>query len=140
MTFKEHVTALFVAGWAFFSPVHSLMTMTGALVILDLFTGIWKALKLEEKITSFRLRQTVTKGLGYMTAIVVAFILDRLTESDTMVSRTVAGLIALVEAKSCSENLHVITGLNLWSAILAKIQPSKDQPPSPPSPPASPEA
>lgn len=119
--------SLVIMFWAFLAPIHSLLMITGTLVLIDTITGIWKAAKLKEKITSYRLRQTITKGAAYMLAILVSLLLDIVTGSAGMISRTVGGLIAMVEAKSCFENLRVITNIDIWKAILEKIQPPKDQ-------------
>lgn len=119
-----------IAFWTFVAPIHTLLALTGSLVFIDLITGIWKALKLKEKVTSFKLRQTITKGAAYMFALLVAIILEKATGGGEMISRTVGGLVALVEAKSCFENLGAITDIDIWKAVLTKIQPPKDPPQS----------
>lgn len=123
---KEYILGLVVMFWAFLAPIHGLLLITGALVLIDLATGIWKAVKLKEKVTSYKFRQTITKGAAYMLAILVALLLDTVMGTGGMVSRTVGGLIALSETKSCLENLGAITNIDLWKAVLTKLQPPKD--------------
>lgn len=128
LTTRDFILGIVVMFWAFLAPIHSLLLITGSLVIIDLITGIWKAITLKEKITSYKLRQTITKGAAYMIAILVGLLLDTVTGSAAMISRTVGGLVALVEAKSCFENLGMITNIDIWKAVLDKLQPPKDPP------------
>lgn len=125
--FRDYLIGLVVMFWAFLAPVTTFIHLIGVLVLIDLFTGLWKALRKKEKITSYGLRATVSKSLAYMLSIIVAFVLDRILGSDDLLSsRTVGGLIGCVETKSVLENLAEITGINLWSAILEKLRPSKE--------------
>lgn len=126
---KEYLIYLLAMFWAFIQPVHGLMFAVGALVMLDLVTGLVKAYKSKtDKISSRRMRETVGKSVLYMIAVLAGFFLDYITELG-MAARAIAGLVAIVECKSVLENIEEVTGLNLWAAIADKFKPpAKDEP------------
>lgn len=102
-------------------PIRSTMVAVGFLVIADLITGIWASAKEKKKITSHRLRRTVIKTLAYMSAVLVAFILEKYLMDDMPITKVVSGLIGITEGKSFFENLKRITGIDFWSQILTKL-------------------
>ncbi len=98
---------------SYFTPAVPLMFSIGCLVLLDLATGIQKAKKLNEEVTSKKMRPTVTKGIGYMCAILAAHAFENVVPGlESM--KIVAGLIAVIEVKSLDENIRVITGKSLF--------------------------
>ena len=103
---------------AFLAPIHTFMIAVGVLITIDLATGLWRASKRKEKISSKGLRRTITKMFAYQGAIITAFLLESVFLGDIIpVVRIVAGFIAITEGKSIYENLGVITGLDFWSLI-----------------------
>lgn len=107
-------------------PVKPLMLGVGILVLMDMILGVWAAKKRREKITSKKLRNTVTKGVAYQLGIITGFMLDSIIQTDNvLIARAVASLVGIVEAKSAFENLHIITGVNVWTAILEKMKPAQ---------------
>jgi hypothetical protein len=113
---------------ALLAPIHSLMIATGVLIFMDLFTGLWRAIKVKEPITSNGLRRTVTKLLAYQLAIITAWIMQTYLMVDFIPPvKIVASVIAITEAKSILENLSKISGTDLWSLLLEKFQGSKDK-------------
>jgi phage-related holin len=111
--------------WAFLAPIHTLIMATGALVLFDLVTGIAKAVKAKEKVTSNRMRHTVTKGMMYQIAILAAYMLDVVIGMEQVAARVVAGVICMVECKSVLENVNVMTGINMWESVLNALKPPK---------------
>jgi len=126
---KEYAVNLMVMFWAFIQPIHGLMFAVGALVTLDMVTGLVKAYKSKtDKISSRRMRETVGKSALYMMAVLAGFLLDYITELG-LAARAIAGVIAIVECKSVLENIEEVTGLNLWAAIADRFKPpAKDEP------------
>jgi phage-related holin len=107
-----------------------LLTATLCLVGIDLVTGVAKAVKAGgwASIRSRRLRETIGKGFLYLLAILSAFLLDYVVGLD-IAARAVAGVIALTEVKSILENVTEMTGVNVISALLAKLKPPPAEPP-----------
>lgn len=101
------------------------MLAVGTLVMADFVAGIWASAKRKQKITSRRMRETVSKSIAYQMAIIIGFILDGLIgTTDVFIARVIAALIGLVEAKSVFESLTAITGLDFWAVIMEKIKPT----------------
>ena len=98
---------------SYFTPIFPLMFSIGLLIMLDFFTGIQKARKLGEEITSKKMRPTITKGLGYMASILAAHVFEHVVPG-LETTKIVTGLIAVIELKSLDENLRVITGKSLF--------------------------
>lgn len=78
------------------------------------------ARKRGEEITSKKMRPTVTKGIGYMIAILVAHVFEQHFIQGFDAMKIVAGLIAFIEVKSLDENFRVITGKSLFKQFLKK--------------------
>lgn len=123
MNFKEYALTGLGMVWAFLAPVQILMIATGALVLFDMITGIAKALKGKQKVSSNRMRHTITKGLAYQVAILTGFLLDTVMGLDMVASRVIAGVVCVVEAKSVLENVETITGTSIWKALIDKLKP-----------------
>lgn len=106
-------------------PISASMEAVCALVVADLFTGIWAAKKRGEQITSWGMRKTVSKILAYELAIVLAYVLEVNFLTLLPAVKTIAGFIAATEFKSALENLSNITGVNLAEAAKGLIQGTK---------------
>lgn len=93
-------------------------------VFVDLITGIWKAFKIKDKITSKALRRTIEKLLTYFLVILLAKLFDehvlqiKVVELHTIV----AGIIFLVEFKSVTENMAEITGNKVFTKIYDVVE------------------
>jgi len=93
------------------------MITVGFLVLGDLITGIWASVKRGETFSSAKLRQTITKTLGYQLAIVLSYVTESQLMPEIPVLKVVAGLIASTELVSALENLASITGVPLAEAV-----------------------
>lgn len=124
-----HVTIVKIIGWigVFLFPIKATMFAVGALIIVDLFTGVWAAIKRDENITSNGFRRTVSKVIAYQLAIITSFIIDKYfaVGFGIEVVKIVAGLVAMTEFKSIMENISSITKLDLWKQILKQTQGQK---------------
>lgn len=110
------------------APIRASMGAVCFLVIADLFTGIWAAVKRGEKFTSWGLRKTASKILAYEIAIVLAYVMETTFIPELPVMKGIAGFISGVELKSNLENLSRITGLDLWQAARGLLQGTKLNP------------
>lgn len=111
------IAAYFVS---YFSPAFPMMMAIGFILVADFITGIMAAQKRGEEISSKKMRPTITKGIGYMMAILVAHIFQKNFLVDIEVLKIVSGLIAFIEVKSLDENFRDITGKSLFKQFLKK--------------------
>jgi len=111
------VAAYFIS---YFSPAFPLMLAIGFFLVMDFITGIMAAQKRGEEILSKKMRPTITKGIGYMVAILVAHVFQKNFLTDIEVLKIVSGLIAFIEVKSLDENFRDITGKSLFKQFLKK--------------------
>jgi hypothetical protein len=108
----------FLAGLAVFLPIKELMLTIGFLVGADMVVGIWKALKLKQRIRSRRMSDTITKLLLYQIAIMSGFLIETFIISELIpITKLVATVIAVIEFKSIIESIESVTGKDLWSRI-----------------------
>jgi hypothetical protein len=108
----------FLAGLAVFLPIKELMLTIGFLVGADMVVGIWKALKLKQRIRSRRMSDTITKLLLYQIAIMSGFLIETFIISELIpITKLVATVIAVIEFKSIIESIESVTGKDLWSKI-----------------------
>lgn len=76
------------------------------MMLADLITGLWKAFKTDDKITSSKLRNTTSKTVVYFLVLLIGGCLSTLGEES--VGLLFAVFIGLVEGISILENLSVI--------------------------------
>lgn len=100
-----------------------ILTTMVIFVFVDLITGIWKSIKLKSTITSKALRSTLEKILGYFFVIILAKLFDEtiLMGDFVQVHVLVTSLIFLVEFKSVTENMSIITGNKIFIQIYSKV-------------------
>jgi hypothetical protein len=111
-----------LASLAVFLPIKELMLTIGFLVASDMVVGIWKALKLKQRIRSRRMSDTVTKLLLYQIAIMSGFLIETFIIAEIIpITKLVATVIAVIEFKSIIESIESVTGKDLWSKIKSII-------------------
>lgn len=107
---------------AVFAPVHAVMLTAGFLVCADLFTGVWAAKKEGKKITSARLRDSVSKMILFQIGIVSGFLIETyMIDKALPIVKIISVAIAFSEGKSLFENLDRIHGGGLFKSLLKKI-------------------
>lgn len=119
----KHIAALGVAVAAVLTPAVPIIVFTGVLIFTDTLTGIWAAIKRKERITSKALGRTVTKLVAYSLAILSTFGFEMMFPALQIVhmGQIASGYICLVELKSIYENVSDITGLDIWTHLIKKI-------------------
>jgi hypothetical protein len=118
----------------FFSPVALVFLSVGMFVILDTFTGRWKAKKLETY-SSRKLRQGLFIKTGiYLFAMIALYLLDRGIINQYLMAKTgymylftkiAAVAIALIEVDSMDESIKEVKGIGLFGVlkrIIGKIK------------------
>ncbi len=122
MPFKDYLIGLALSISAIFAPAKELFAVTLVLILVDLISGVLAARKKGHPIKSAGLRRTVTKFTVYFTAIAIGFLVEKfMLEGFIPVSKIAAGLISIVESKSILENLDVINGSPVFTALIKKL-------------------
>jgi hypothetical protein len=130
--------AVAVSLFALLAPIHAVMAVTGAMIFIDLATGVLAARKRKEPITSAALRRTVTKIVVYQTGIITAFLCEHYLLSDSLpIIKLAAAAIGLVEMKSISENLNELNGAPIFATLVKALGSQNQEPPKPPEPPSA---
>lgn len=131
LNIKQRLSSVLLDGLIFvglfLQPIKSLLITVGILVAADLATGIIKAKKNKEEITSRRLRETVTKLLAYELVIILCYLIERFMLPDVPMSKILSGLIAITELLSVNENLFQITGNPIFNKINSKLDLIKEK-------------
>jgi len=120
---KNYLIYLLISLTAVFTPVLPLLLTVGFLIAADFFVGLYKAYKLKQEITSRKLGHTVSKMLLYQVTILSLFLFETfILDSVLPITKIGAGLIAVVEIKSISESVEIMTGLSIWKRIVKVVK------------------
>ena len=120
---------------AFFIPISGILIMIGVLIAIDTFTGIWKANKLNEKITSRKLSSIISKLALYEITVIMFFLIDAFILNDIiltffsvpfMLTKVTALVLASIEVMSINENYKVVKGIDLWQSMKLLFARAKD--------------
>jgi len=100
--------------------------MIGVLILIDTMTGIWKAKKLGEKITSRKLSAIISKLALYEVTVIMFFLIDKFILNDIiltffsvpfMLTKVVALVLASIEVMSINENYKSVKQIDLWGSL-----------------------
>jgi len=121
--------------FAFFLPISGILIMIGVLIIIDTITGIWKANKLGDKITSRKLSAIISKLALYEITVIMFFLIDQFILNDIiltffsvpfMLTKIVALVLSSIEVMSINENYKVVKGIDLWQSMKLLFARAKD--------------
>jgi phage-related holin len=137
ISIQSELLTLISICFAFFLPISGILLMIGVLIIIDTLTGIWKANKLKEKITSRKLSAIVSKLALYEVTVIMFFLIDKFILNDIiltffsvnfMLTKVVALVLASIEVMSINENYKVISNknLDLWQSMKLLFARAKD--------------
>jgi len=111
---------------AFFMPISGLMFLIGFAIFVDTVTGVWKARKLKEPITSRKLSMVISKMLLYEITVILFYLIDYFILNDIiltffsvplMLTKMLSLILVSVEVVSINENYKAVKGLDLWQAM-----------------------
>ena len=111
---KEIIVAFLIS---FFVPIYPQMIAVGVLVSFDFIFGIWAAYKKGEDITSSKMRNTLSKGIVYMFAIITAHLSESYLVQAIPITQAVVSLVGIIEIKSLFENYSKITGVPFLKSL-----------------------
>jgi phage-related holin len=106
--------------WAFFEPISAMLYFIIFGVGIDFISGIFKAWKLKQKITSWRLRDTILKLFLYLAIVMLIYGIQITCFWGIPISNIVAGFILFAEALSIAENIDVISNNKLGLGTLIR--------------------
>ena len=86
ISIQQELLTLISICLAFFMPISGILIMIGVLISIDTFTGIWKANKLEEKITSRKLSSIISKLALYEITVIMFFLIDQFILNDIILT------------------------------------------------------
>jgi hypothetical protein len=126
ISIQKEILTLTSIIFAFFLPISGILIMIGVLIAIDTFTGIWKANKLKEKISSRKLSGIISKLALYEITVIMFFLIDAFILNDIiltffsvpfMLTKIVALVLASIEVLSINENYKVVKGIDLWQSM-----------------------
>ena len=135
---KSYLTALVLSIGTIFAPIIPLILISFSAIILDLYFGIWKTVRLHgwKAVRSRRMSDTITKTLLYVGAIVMIFLAEKFiltdvltnyTKIDHLLTKGFTLFCLLTEAKSINESYYSVTGKNLWKNLVIFIQRARQE-------------
>ena len=137
--FKSKILVLIQVICAFLLPIKPLIILVGFLIILDTISGIWKAKKIKEEITSRKLSRIISKMLLYQCGLITFFILEKylfgefiiaFSSIEFLFTKIVAVFFCCIELTSLNENIKVVYGQNffqLFKSMLTRVMETKKQ-------------
>ena len=126
ISIQKEILTLTSIIFAFFLPISGILIMIGVLIAIDTFTGIWKANKLKEKISSRKLSGIISKLALYEITVIMFFLIDKFILNDIiltffsvpfMLTKVTALVLASIEVMSINENYKVVKGIDLWQSM-----------------------
>jgi hypothetical protein len=126
LSIQSELLTLISICFAFFLPISGILIMIGVLICIDTFTGIWKANKVKEKITSRKLSSIISKLALYEITVIMFFLIDQFILNEIiltffsvpfMLTKVVSLVLASIEVMSINENYKVVKGIDLWQSM-----------------------
>lgn len=114
---NKYITQSLIFAVAYLAPLteHALVIMI--LLLIDFITGVWASKSLNIKITSNRMKRSVTKFIIYGLALLIGLMVGS-TYGMPWVLISISFFISSVEIKSISENMLLINPeFNLFKVI-----------------------
>ena len=135
ISIQSELLTLISICFAFFLPISGILLMIGVLICIDTITGIWKAKKLGDKITSRKLSSIISKLALYEVTVIMFFLIDQFILNDIiltffsvpfMLTKIVALVLASIEVMSINENYKIVKGIDLWQSMKLLFARAKD--------------
>ena len=126
LSIQSELLTLISICFAFFLPISGILIMIGVLISIDTITGIWKANKLGEKITSRKLSSIISKLALYEITVIMFFLIDKFILNEIiltffsvpfMLTKVVALVLSSIEVMSINENYKIVKGIDLWQSM-----------------------
>jgi len=111
---------------SFFMPICGILVLIFSAVLLDTITGIWKAKKTNQSVTSRKLSAIISKILLYEATVMLFYAMDKFLLNDIVISffgiellttKVLALVLVSVEIISINENYKAVKGIDLWASL-----------------------
>lgn len=109
----------------FMLPTGKAMLGLTVLASINAITGVWKAKHKDEDFRWLTLLNSFFKLVAYQMAIAVTYITETIFFNGLPLTQVVAGIMAAKELQSSLDNLHTVTGLDLWTNIKTLVSKTK---------------
>ena len=135
LSIQSKLLTLISICFAFFLPISGILIMIGVLISIDTITGIWKANKLGDKITSRKLSSIISKLALYEITVIMFFLIDKFILNEIiltffsvpfMLTKIVALVLSSIEVMSINENYKIVKGIDLWQSMKLLFARAKD--------------
>jgi phage-related holin len=135
ISIQSELLTLISICFAFFLPISGILLMIGILIVIDTITGIWKAKKIGDKITSRKLSSIISKLALYEVTVIMFFLIDQFILNEIvltffsvpfMLTKIVALVLSSIEVMSINENYKVVKGIDLWQSMKLLFARAKD--------------
>ena len=123
---QTYSTKLIMIILSFFMPIIGILILIASCVLLDTITGIWKARKLKQSITSRKLSNIVSKILLYEATVMLFYLIDYFIVNDIVITffsidmlttKALALVLVSIEIISINENYKAVKGIDLWASL-----------------------
>ena len=120
---------------AFLAPISGILLTVGISIVADTIIGIWKANKLDEKVTSRKLSTIISKMFLYEATVILFYLIDfyilnaiimTFFTVPLMLTKVIALTLASIEIYSIDENIKAVKGTGLWAAFKRLTSRAKD--------------
>ena len=135
LSIQSELLTLISICFAFFLPISGILIMIGVLIAIDTITGIWKANKLGDKISSRKLSAIISKLALYEITVIMFFLIDQFILNEIiltffsvpfMLTKVVALVLSSIEVMSINENYKIVKGIDLWQSMKLLFARAKD--------------
>lgn len=119
----------------FFMPINGLLFLVGFAIFVDTITGLWKAKKLKQPVTSRRLSAVISKMLLYEITVILFYLIDKFILNDIlltffsvplMLTKVLSLVLVSIEVVSINENYKAVKGIDLWQSAKNLISRAKE--------------
>lgn len=122
---------------SFLAPLQGLLIAVGFAIVLDTFTGVFKAVKLGgwNSLQSRKLSDIAAKVLLYNTAVLSVYVMDHYLLSgfmkhwfsaDYLFTKIIALVLVAIELTSVKENFEAAYKKDLWKLLKSIISRTKE--------------
>ncbi len=135
LTIQSKIFTLLSICMAFFLPISGILIMILVLIAIDTFTGIWKAKRKKQKVTSRKLSAVISKLALYEVTVIMFYLIDQFILNDIiltffsvpfMLTKVTALVLASIEVMSINENYKIVKGIDLWQSMKLLFARAKD--------------
>lgn len=126
---KTYITYFITSLLLFFAPIQGLLISVGTAIALDTIFGIAKAIKLNQKITSRKLSNIISKFVLYQASVLLIFTIDTFLLGEFFkiwfsipffFTKVVTIILIFIESVSIKENFEEAFNIDIW-AMLKKV-------------------